>query len=140
MTCNFEIKVEIPPKPLKKTEIKVHISLHLPKKPEIKVRIYLQPPKKPEHENPHSTSTTEGTRILRHATPLHLPRHQSPYPVPCYLNLPTSFLNLRISRLHMMIDAPLLVWKLHAGQHSWSTHQRIHQSSQGGVHKDDVRC
>jgi hypothetical protein len=27
----------------------------------------------------------------------------------------------------MMIDAPLSVWKLHAGQHSWSTHLRIHK-------------
>jgi hypothetical protein len=52
MTCNFEIKAQIPPKPLKITEIKVHISLHQPKKPEIKVRVCLQPPKKPEHELP----------------------------------------------------------------------------------------
>ena len=28
-----------------------------------------------------------------------------------------------------MIDAPLLVWKLHAGQHSWSTHLRIHKAA-----------
>jgi cell division protein FtsL len=29
----------------------------------------------------------------------------------------------------MMIDAPLLVWKLHSGQHSWSTHLRIHKAA-----------
>ena len=52
MTYIFEIKAQIPPKPLKKTEIKVHISLHLPKKPEIKVRICFQPPKKPKHQIP----------------------------------------------------------------------------------------
>ena len=29
----------------------------------------------------------------------------------------------------MMIDAPLLVWKLNSGQHSWSTHLRIHKAA-----------
>ena len=50
----------------------------------------------------------------------------SPSPFLATSDLPTSFSNLKISRLHMMIDAPLLVWKLHAGQHSWSTYLRIH--------------
>jgi hypothetical protein len=50
MMCNFEIKVQMPPKSPKKPDIKVHIPLHPPKKPKIKVRSRLQSPKKLETE------------------------------------------------------------------------------------------
>jgi hypothetical protein len=84
MTSNFEINVTwIPPK---KPEIKlrVHIPLHPPKKPKIKIRIRIQPPKKPKNLSPNSTSTSEGTRIPRQPTPLHLSHHQRL--VPCYVH------------------------------------------------------
>jgi hypothetical protein len=112
MTCNFEIKVQIPPVPSKEPEIKVHIPLHTSKKPKNEVRIRLQLSKKPEIEVP----TPPQPKIPR--------RNKNSASSYTFLTIKTWFLatwifspsppylqNLNIPRAH---DAPLIVWKLHA--------------------------
>jgi hypothetical protein len=103
----------MPPEPPKKLGIKVHIQLHTPKKPKIKVRIRLQHPKKQEIEAPTPLQSQTGQKFRVILTPFTFLTINAWFLTTCTFPPSLQYLrNLKISRPH---DAPLFVWKLHAG-------------------------